>query len=205
MRHTPTNIGFAGVIPLGISLTLLLCSCGKDSPESKSENKNPNAAQPTPLPEASLDPVTPEDQLDLGYKYLLGEEIAADHKKAAKLFRKAAENGNSNAQFALGCLYQNGQGVEINYREAVKWYLKAAQAGNAYGQFLMGLSLKDGSGVPKDPTESFKWIHLAAEQKVEAEHIEVRDQLLLILTPSMIEEAKRRADQFLLYQGVGSN
>lgn len=205
MRHTPTTICSAGVIPLGIFLTLFLYSCGKDTNENSAGDDKLEIAQAAPLPETSLDPVTPEDQLDLGYKYLLGKEIAADHKKAAKLFRKAAENGNSNAQFALGCMYQNGQGVEMNYREAVKWYLKAAQSGNAYGQYLMGLSLKDGSGVPKDPIESYKWIHLAAAQNMEEEHTEARDQLSLILTPAMVAEGKRRADQFLLYQGVGGN
>jgi len=134
----------------------------------------------------------------------LGEVVKVNHAKAAKLFRKSAENGSSDAQFALGCMYQNGNGVKLNYRESAKWYLKSAQAGNAYGQYLFGLSLKDGSGVPKDPIESYKWIHLAAEQRLEEEHLEARDQLSLILTPSMLAEGKRRADQFLMYQGVGN-
>ena len=203
MKHAPVIYGQVWVFPVGIALALFISGCGKDSKPKSDPNQ---AAQTTPgqAPLPSLEPVTPEDQLDLGYKYLTGKGIAVNYAKAAGLFRKAAENGNSNAQFALGCLYQNGQGVKMNYREAAKWYLKSAQAGNAYGQYLIGLSLKDGSGIPKDPIESYKWIHLAAEQKIEEEHLEARDQLALILTPSMVAEGQRRADQFLLYLGVGN-
>ena len=201
MKNAPANNGFVWVFLFSFALAISFSGCG-NNPETKPEQSA--AAVFAPLPTTSLDPVTPEDQLELGYKYLLGKGVAVNHTKAAGLFRKSAENGSSDAQFALGCMYQNGNGVKLNYRESAKWYLKSAQAGNAYGQYLFGLSLKDGSGVPKDPIESFKWIHLAAEQRLEKEHIEARDQLSLILTPSMLTEGKRRADQFLMYQGVGN-
>lgn len=201
MKNAPANNRIVWVILFGFALAITFFGCGK-KPET--EPNQSAAAVVAPLPATSLDPVTPEDQLELGYKYLLGEVVKVNHAKAAKLFRKSAENGSSDAQFALGCMYQNGNGVKLNYRESAKWYLKSAQAGNAYGQYLFGLSLKDGSGVPKDPIESYKWIHLAAEQRLEEEHLEARDQLSLILTPSMLAEGKRRADQFLMYQGVGN-
>ncbi len=182
------------------SSMILFSGCGK---KYKLDQEISSKAD-SPLPSIPSEPVTPADQLALAYKYYLGEEVGADHHRAAILFRKAADNGSSDAQFALGCMYQNGHGVTQNYMEAAKWYLKSAQTGNANGQYLIGLSLKEGSGVPKDPIESYKWIHLAAQHDLDERHIEARDQLALLLPPSVVAEGKRRAAQFLMYQGVGN-
>ena len=188
------------VLLLGAFSALFLASaCGKNDAADDSTDVG---AAPEVINEIELEPVTPTEQVELAYKYFLGEEKPQDYQRAAGLFLKAAKNGNSDAQFALGCMYQNGQGVQRNFMEAAKWYLKSAQAGNPNGQYLIGLSFKEGSGVPKDTIESYKWIHLAAEQQVDPRHSEARDQLALLLTPAVVAEGKRRADQFLLYQGL---
>jgi TPR repeat protein len=200
VRYSAASFICVWVVLCHCSLVILFSGCGKKS-EPKQEN-SAEALEPNPTPH--LEPVTPADQLAFAYKYYLGENVTANHTRAAMLFRKAADNGSSEAQFALGCMFQNGQGVTQNYLEAAKWYLKSAQAGNANGQYLIGLSLKEGSGVPKDPIESYKWIHLAAQQGLDKKHIEARDQLAVLLTPPMVAEGKRRADQFIMYQGVGN-
>ena len=46
-------------------------------------------------------------------------------------YRKAAEQGDSNAQLSLGSCYQFGKGVNKDYAEAEKWYLKAIEQGNS--------------------------------------------------------------------------
>jgi TPR repeat protein len=46
--------------------------------------------------------------------------------------RKAAEQGNADAQFNLAVAYENGAGVPKNLAEAAKWYLKAAEQGESY-------------------------------------------------------------------------
>jgi TPR repeat protein len=48
-----------------------------------------------------------------------------------KWYRKAAEQGVAEAQFALGCSYEFGDGVPANYEEATKWFRKAADQGDA--------------------------------------------------------------------------
>ena len=184
--------GAAALLPLG-------CGGGDDDADA-----NGSASALLPLPEVSNEPVTTEDIMALAYKLYLGDGMELDHPRAARLFHKAAASGDSDAQFALGCMYQNGQGVDQNYMTSAKWYLKSAQAGNANGQYFIGLSFKEGSGVPKDPIESYKWIHLAAEQRVKQEHIDARDQLALLLTPAVLAEGRRRADQYLMYQGIGN-
>ena len=46
-------------------------------------------------------------------------------------YRKAAEQGNDDAQYELGRAYYYGNGVEEDDAEAVKWYKKAAEQGNS--------------------------------------------------------------------------
>ena len=59
------------------------------------------------------------------------ERPVQDYAEAAKLFRKAADQGNAGGQYCLGLMYANGQGVPQDYAEAVALYLKAADQGDA--------------------------------------------------------------------------
>jgi hypothetical protein len=54
-----------------------------------------------------------------------------DEAEAAKWYRKAAEQGNVDAQNKLGDCYAYGWGVETNFAEAYKWY---SLAGRYYGE-----------------------------------------------------------------------
>ena len=47
-----------------------------------------------------------------------------------KWFRKAAEQGNADAQLCLGICYAEGDGVAKDMSEAVKWCRKAAEQGH---------------------------------------------------------------------------
>ncbi|MCL2725942.1 MAG: SEL1-like repeat protein [Polyangiaceae bacterium] len=46
-----------------------------------------------------------------------------------KWWRKAAEQGDAEAQAALGFMYSEGRGVAKDEAEAVKWWRKAAEQG----------------------------------------------------------------------------
>ena len=56
-----------------------------------------------------------------------GKGVNQDHKEAAKWYRKAAEQGDANAQELVGLMYDQGKGVNQDYKEAVEWYPKAAE------------------------------------------------------------------------------
>ena len=64
--------------------------------------------------------------------------------------RKAAEQGDADAQFNLGAMYANGAGAELDIVEAVNWYRKAAEQGNSAAQFNLGVSYRDGLGVQRE-------------------------------------------------------
>ena len=78
--------------------------------------------------------------------------------------RKAADQGNTEAQYLLGecCFY--GNGLEENEEEAVKWWLKAAKKGHAESQFWLGNCYYMGQGVEENLKEAAKWYQAAAEQ-----------------------------------------
>jgi hypothetical protein len=89
--------------------------------------------------------------------------VAKDQAEAAKWFRKAAEQGNAQAQNILGILYRDGKGVVQDFVEAVKWYRKAAAQRVTGAQWDLGLRYLLGEGVSKDDFEAYKWLRLAVE------------------------------------------
>jgi TPR repeat protein len=58
-----------------------------------------------------------------------GQGVAVDEKRAAKLFRLAAEQGNAIAQNRLARLYANGMVVKADTVQAAKWHLLARSSG----------------------------------------------------------------------------
>ena len=58
-----------------------------------------------------------------------------DKAEAVKWYRKAAEQGHSDAQNNLGACYDEGDGVAVDKAEAVKWYRKAAEQGHSDAQY----------------------------------------------------------------------
>lgn len=56
---------------------------------------------------------------------------------AVLYFRKAAEQGNTRAQYWLGYCYFYGYGVTKDATEAVRWYRKAAEQGHPGAQYIL--------------------------------------------------------------------
>ena len=46
--------------------------------------------------------------------YALGDGVEANHSKAAKCYRAAAENGHTEAQFELAKKYDEGCGIDCD-------------------------------------------------------------------------------------------
>jgi TPR repeat protein len=103
-----------------------------------------------------------EAQHRLGFCYQNGEGVEQDEAEAVKWYRKAAEQGHSQAQINLGICYDNGQGVEEERTEAMKWYRKAAEQGHSEAQFNLGICYDN--DVEMDVAEAVKWYREAAEQ-----------------------------------------
>ena len=104
-----------------------------------------------------------QDVLAAAYEGGLGG-LTQDCAQAASWYRKAADQGDADAQYNLGLLYVNGQGVPQDYAQAVSWFRKAADQGDADAQFNLGLRYANGQGVPQDYAQAASWYRKAADQ-----------------------------------------
>ena len=65
-----------------------------------------------------------------GYFYEQGQGVTKDRKIAFTWYRKAADNGNAEAQYKLGLYYESGEVVSKDMDEAIKLYRLAAENGS---------------------------------------------------------------------------
>ena len=89
---------------------------------------------------------------------------AGDYKRAAELFRAAAEEGDPAAQNRLACMYMAGQGVAKDYDQARVLYRKAAEKDLAKAQANLGTLYFEGVGVRRDYLQALAWYSKAAAQ-----------------------------------------
>jgi hypothetical protein len=63
--------------------------------------------------------------------------------------RKAADQGDADAQNNIGWLYDHSEGVAQDYAQAMSWYRKAADQGHAEAQYNIGVLFEEGNGVSR--------------------------------------------------------
>ena len=106
--------------------------------------------------------------------------MAQDYRKAAEWFRKAAEQGEPNAQNNLGWCYEKGAvlrhaasgivaagGLVLGGRMPLfgrEWFRKAAEQGEPNAQNNLGWCYEKGKGVEQSDTLAAEWCKKAAEQ-----------------------------------------
>jgi uncharacterized protein len=133
--------------------------------------------------------------------YANGQGVAQDYAQAVAWYRKAADQGDADAQFNLGEMYRNGQSVAQDDAQAVIWYRKAADHGNALAQSNLGVAYANGQGVAQDYIIAHMWLTLAASRATETATRDQaagnRDMLAAKMTRAQIEEAQRMAREWV--------
>lgn len=94
----------------------------------------------------------------LGDAYFLG----GSPETAANFYRKAALQGDSEAQYKLGSYYTNS--VTPNFAQALEWYRKAADQGHVRAQEAVGYFYANGRAVRRDNVQALAWYRKAADQ-----------------------------------------
>ena len=102
-------------------------------------------------------------------QFYLAELYQTDTKKSDKdktifWYRKAADQGNPNAQFNLANAYYNGRIVRTDLLKAAKWYQRAAISGVPEAQLNLGFMYSRGKGVPKNYEVATLWYEAAAKR-----------------------------------------
>ncbi|EGB11607.1 hypothetical protein AURANDRAFT_21497, partial [Aureococcus anophagefferens] len=95
-----------------------------------------------------------------GYEDAIENLARLDARKAAKIYRRAAELGDVDAMVFLGEMYREGLGVKLDKKKAMKLYRTAADRGDAVAQSNLGDFLRR----EKKLEEAFRYYALAADQ-----------------------------------------
>ncbi|MDR2875356.1 MAG: hypothetical protein LBV44_05445 [Methylobacillus sp.] len=85
------------------------------------------------------------------------KEITAENLPA---IRKAAEQGDAEAQFKLGIAYLDGGVIEKDGKQGFDWMTKAANQNHAAAQFFLGIFYAYGG----DEAQSIAWMRKSAAQ-----------------------------------------
>lgn len=104
-----------------------------------------------------------EAQESIGCYYYYGwEGFSKNSAEACKWYRKAAENGNADAQRNM---YLNRGEFGLSDDEAVQWLRKAAENGHDDAQRELGMKYHWGElGLPEDNDQAIKWCLKSANQ-----------------------------------------
>jgi len=136
-------------------------------------------------------------QLAMGTGYLFGSKSTArDHVAARFWFRKAADQGDRQAQRFLGMMFEQGWGGTQDFAEALTWYRKAAEQGDAIAQYSLGSMYAEGRGVTQDSVRAYMWVSLAAPSLPDDTKKQANDTLAKLakgMRPEQLEQAQSMA------------
>lgn len=99
----------------------------------------------------------------LGVMYEKGYYVDADINEAILWYKKAAKQGDEDAQLSLANIYKNVASVKDD-KAALEIYTQLAKAGNLYAQKTVAYSYMQGEGASKDYKEAMYWFLKAQEQ-----------------------------------------
>ena len=184
------NRWLGGLVGGAVAIAVLVFLAWPDSPSSESHG---NPLNTTAMAEALIDSLPSADSLaevadsaalaaeteaarqaeqerlareaDPSYQVSKGKEYYdnGNYTEAVKWWRKAADQGNADAQNYLGEYRERGS-KEQDQVEAEKWFRKAAEQGHADGQYNLARCYHYGKGIAEDYDEALKWYRKAAEQ-----------------------------------------
>lgn len=106
-------------------------------------------------------------QYKMGAFWLYGsgiEPTQEEYEQATFWFKRAIEQGNTEALLDLGFRYNDGDDVDQDDEKAAYWWRKAAEQGDVQAQYTLGLCYRRGVVVAKDDEKAAYWWRKAAEQ-----------------------------------------
>jgi hypothetical protein len=87
----------------------------------------------------------------------IGDAGAPDAVQAFAAMRRAADLGNTQAEFNVAAMLDSGRGAPRDVAQASIWYARAAAAGNRRAAFNLGQLYESGEGVPSNGDLARAW------------------------------------------------
>ena len=109
---------------------------------------------------------TVEDCIIRGGEYVSYDR--ANLQTSLNIWRKAADSGNSDAQYYVATLFERGVTGTPDFAKAVNWYQKAAEQDHRQAAMNLGRLYDRGLGVPQNHQEAFAWVTKASGLKGES-------------------------------------
>ncbi|MDR7306767.1 tetratricopeptide repeat protein [Rhodoferax saidenbachensis] len=101
-------------------------------------------------------------QFHLGIMHMEGQSVPPSDKEAALWFKRAADQGHTNAQFNLAQILNDSR--PPSYTEALRWFSEAAKGGHAVAAYNTGLFYYKGKGTQKDAKKAADYYQLAIDR-----------------------------------------
>jgi hypothetical protein len=117
---------------------------------------SPNAAEAS-----SPGAMEEKDSAQIWFEHALSLDIgdagAPDAVQAFAAMRRAADLGNTQAEFNVAAMLDSGRGAPRDMAQASIWYARAAAAGNRRAAFNLGQLYESGEGVPSNADLARAW------------------------------------------------
>ena len=106
-----------------------------------------------------------EAQRGMGILYDNGLTVTRDRREATDWFRKAASQGDAEAEYRLGMRFVSGAaGLPHDIPQGLAWMTKAGAQGHVISLYFLGELYRTGiHGVSKDISQSIAWHRKAAD------------------------------------------
>ncbi|MBQ1426448.1 MAG: SEL1-like repeat protein, partial [Succinivibrionaceae bacterium] len=98
-----------------------------------------------------------------GHKYLVGDGVRKDTRKAVALFERAIQLNNFEAAEYLGIQYYQGKNLRTNLKKSFDYFKLAADNGLSFSQFWTGFFYDDGETVDRNIGEAVRYYTMSAE------------------------------------------
>ena len=107
--------------------------------------------------------------------YIIAEQLAIADSTAAldkralrksstiEYYKKAAKEGNADAQYRLAEFYRTGRYVRKNKKEAFNWYLHAANNNHPLAAEQVAVCYEKGRGTKKNEKKAVRWYRIALQ------------------------------------------
>jgi len=124
-------------------------------------------------------------QYRLGFAHWSGHGVPQDQVEGIKWWRRAADQGLSDAQYMLGSAYSHaGRGVPLDYVQAYKWYsLAASRLSDEVARQLM-VERRDETGLRMSPRQIAEAQNLVREWRPQSPKIALIERPTTTRTPS---------------------
>ena len=150
-------------------------------------------------------------QFELGSRFNYGRNAPKNNTEALSWLRRAAKNGQRDAQRLLAVKLYNGYDVAVDHDEALLWAQRLAESGDAPGQLMLGNMYANGEGSPRDLVRAYMWYDIAstmaqqdaADPALQQAAVALRDKTGALLMPEEEVIAQEFASNWWLRkQGV---